>query len=806
MRLTKEAVLAIWRSVVDEQSPALIRGEQYSQAFTQEQWDALPLDEFIREFPFESVNERDRRAFSKRLRDAHSEVVHQKRGATNGLERKDVKSGTVSPERGAVGGAIPKGGVSMPEAPTSSWTLDELGALMLKMSAEMKADVKRMSGDITFLKNSVLSLTVDVEDLKRKTSNPGSKPPRGNLVYGEKQGISGKPSVSMRPVEGSVISTDVSCQFGSDPISTGVGQTGVSASAATQSEASGGVSGSLTSGGGNIISDGVTTTSNSTSVTSNLHSSGGAGNSQSGYQASTSQSGYQTSTSQSGYSGVNFATSNLQSGGGTDARPDAGISTVDWQLGHSSRNNPVSFQNGSSDVPSSGCLLSVTQSGYTGVNSQSIYQPRNTTSRSRGAPGFPQSGYHLPTAQSGYPSGTSQPENADGGPQFNRGQWPDWSQPPPGMQTHNTSTPFVQSSGQMSFGFPSTPGAGSQHFSRDSYEHPRFSFDGSRRTKFETFLGNYVAFAEEHGWTDLHKAKRMRYCLEGVAADFYSSLSTQDYQSWDEVKDKLQRRFGRKEHPCALRMNLIKDTQRVDETMDEYYQRFYDDLLYAYEMDETLANRHGVELFLRGLQNRCVAESMMERIQAGTLRCNLAEVFQAASDNAAWRNSFGPSSSRSRSSVELRDVKRSSVRWEDENEQTVTDDEDDWQTRSVKNESSSQLALHEFQNARKDLVNAVQEGLREGFKGFGEELKQVVRGIADNSRFSSSRFGVNGQFRSRSPSPARSPGGDDSCFNCRQKGHWARNCILPCGECGSKEHKRSGCIKASLLKTSENSA
>jgi len=308
----------------------------------------------------------------------------------------------------------------------------------------------------------------------------------------------------------------------------------------------------------------------------------------------------------------------------------------------------------------------------------------------------------------------------------------------------------------------------------------KLCFDGTNMS-WRSFEMKFKRNCAECGWSKEMQARILPQLLSKSAADHYSCLSPELVADVDMALSRLKSRFGYQDAPTTLRMTLMRERQRPEEDIFEYYGRFYELAKAAYE-DEDI-NKYGVEMFLMGVRDNdaaCHAMTEIDRAEmcggqnqsfdltglgqsARTLEnaLELVRRYQQRRKAVSRRDS-------SASPARVRAVAPNSVTWGDKAQAKSTG-------TKPQSESSSEMLL---------LLKDMFEGSRKDMQRNHNELVQLLRGRSSSP----------GRFRRDSGDRSRSPGGSPlKCFNCSRVGHIARDCTAPCGRCASTGHRKLNC-------------
>jgi competence ComEA-like helix-hairpin-helix protein len=270
---------------------------------------------------------------------------------------------------------------------------------------------------------------------------------------------------------------------------------------------------------------------------------------------------------------------------------------------------------------------------------------------------------------------------------------------------------------------------------------PKMSvFTGDSKLTWESFIFQFERISDRHGWKTSKKVDKLIDCLSGSALEYVNRMGVG--HDFKKLKKALKHRFSCKDAPMAARRQLQFIKQKEEESLEQFSQRTYFLTLDGYSTagDKTI-QQLSIETFLRGCRDKEAAKAAMEK-EPRTLHKALKYVKASAANQKAI---FG-----SRSSVyHQRQAAVSESGEEDEPEYDVRTSVQDSKPASSGNATSHMSDINK-------ITSSVLNSLVEGY-------------LRDRRR-----------NRSRSPTPT---GGQRSnsleritCFSCRQKGHFERNC------------------------------
>ena len=286
------------------------------------------------------------------------------------------------------------------------------------------------------------------------------------------------------------------------------------------------------------------------------------------------------------------------------------------------------------------------------------------------------------------------------------------------------------------------------------------SYDG--KGSWKPFITQFETHATLGGWDEQQRKTMMLLCLQGDAAEFFTMLIDMNYQ-FEEIKRRLEQRYGKRELPQTLRSQFHQIKQNSDESIFEWAER---------------VQKVGFEAFRDyNLNQEYVVEEMVRRFCQG---CFDKETAQYVSDK-------NPRSiDEALHMMRLHEFNSKAI-YGHKKVRQVTHDLSQPEVRQVK-ENKIENVLEKVVSKLDELL-LVQKG--------NASLKDSSRAATYNRQQSPLRSSspVKGPFRSRSPSPR-----SKQCFYCGDTGHFIKNCpnkdkspARKCYFCGGNGHYSAKC-------------
>jgi hypothetical protein len=167
------------------------------------------------------------------------------------------------------------------------------------------------------------------------------------------------------------------------------------------------------------------------------------------------------------------------------------------------------------------------------------------------------------------------------------------------------------SSDSSSFSGKSRKSSGRHKKSSSPVRRKMPAFSGSSKEDWDNIIFQFKRIAKRHQWDKDEKYDRLFDCLTDKALSYAIKVKAKDYK---QLKSHLTQRFRRDAPPTVARREINAYRQNEDESIEDYSQRVLSTTNDAYpDAPEKIVNEIAVEVFLRGLREKRVAEIVLEK-------------------------------------------------------------------------------------------------------------------------------------------------------------------------------------------------
>mgnify|MGYP001557473268 CR=1 FL=1 len=281
------------------------------------------------------------------------------------------------------------------------------------------------------------------------------------------------------------------------------------------------------------------------------------------------------------------------------------------------------------------------------------------------------------------------------------------------------------------------------------------SYDGKAdgSTSWSAFILKFERMAARQQWPNDLRLDRLIDCLKESALEFFVRLPEEVRENYNELRQRLQLRFGLEDTPSVARRKLQEAKQSNEESLEEFAGRVQRLAATGYPATP-MATIQAVsaDAFLKGCKERLAAFLAMNG-EPATIEEALRLMKAAVTNQTAV---FG-----NQPISKVRQV----LRFEDDVDAHVrTINVEQSMVLKVKNIEKELADLRTQMDRRHQEILKALHSPRVDFHVAGEPPGRSGRSPSPRRQWEPQR--------SRSPSPART----DACYNCGGQGHFSRDC------------------------------
>ena len=134
-------------------------------------------------------------------------------------------------------------------------------------------------------------------------------------------------------------------------------------------------------------------------------------------------------------------------------------------------------------------------------------------------------------------------------------------------------------------------------------------YDG--KDNWDAFSVKFRQYAEVHDWTPRNCKDQLCFCLKGKASEFYATMIKRDATiTYEELMQKLQKRFGIKEIPETARVKFNSLKQAQDESIEDWADRVLQLSIHAFpDLPDNYVNSQVIQRICHGAYDRTLVSS-----------------------------------------------------------------------------------------------------------------------------------------------------------------------------------------------------
>ena len=286
-------------------------------------------------------------------------------------------------------------------------------------------------------------------------------------------------------------------------------------------------------------------------------------------------------------------------------------------------------------------------------------------------------------------------------------------------------------------------------------------YDG--KDNWDAFSVKFRRYAEVHDWTPRNCKDQLCFCLKGKASEFYATMIKRDATiTYEELMQKLQKRFGIKEIPETARVKFNSLKQAQDESIEDWADRVLQLSIHAFpDLPDNYVNSQVIQRICHGAYDR----------DAGQFAANQPQVnVEATLDKIkSYQYNHKAIFERGHYNKVVREVRTVDISSGEEIESDTSPVRVRQTARGTSRQSQPQNSGYTQGNSGYVSYKAKFEGLEKEMGNIRSDIKCMVDTMERLMRSRSPRF------ESRSPNRSVSPS-MKGCFHCGSENHFKRDC------------------------------